>query len=152
MPSSPRLAPAPSAAVTAPVRLEPIPDFAVAERSFEPRPTPPQPNVARVQPKTPPLRLTGKHASGIATWYCKPGVSACHRDHAGGMYAAAGPALRVGDWRGRRVQVCAGGSCIVVRLIDWCACGDGRVIDLYSDAFRQLARLSTGELRVKVSW
>lgn len=68
------------------------------------------------------------------------------------MYAAAGPGLRVGDWRGRRVQVCGSGSCIVVRLIDWCACGDGRVIDLYSDAFRRLAPLSTGELRVKVSW
>jgi len=69
------------------------------------------------------------------------------------VYAAAGPGLRVGDWRGRRVQVCGSGSCVVVTLVDWCACaGGGRLIDLYSDAYRRLAPLSTGTLRVKVSW
>ena len=30
------------------------------------------------------------------------------------------------------------------RLIDWCACGNGHIIDLYSDAFRRLAPLSSG--------
>lgn len=68
------------------------------------------------------------------------------------MYAAAGPALRVGDWRGRTVRVCAGGNCVSVKLIDWCGCPSGRVIDLYSDAFRQLAPLSAGTLQVTVSW
>jgi len=102
--------------------------------------------------KVPPLRLTGHHAYGSATWYCLSGVSPCHQDYGDGMYAAAGSALRVGDWRGRRVQVCGAGTCVVVRLIDRCACGDGRIIDLYSDAYRRLAPLSSGELRVKVSW
>ena len=66
--------------------------------------------------------------------YCKAGVSACASGYPGGLYAAAGPALRVGDWRGRTVTVCGSGNCVNVKLIDWCACGSGRVIDLYSDA------------------
>ena len=91
-------------------------------------------------------------ARGDATWYCLAGRSSCHYARSGGMYAAAGPALRVGDWRGRKVTVCAGSDCVRVTLIDWCACGDGRVIDLYSDAFRRLASLGTGEIRVAVRW
>ena len=55
---------------------------------------------------------TGKSARGSATWYCKTGVSACHSAYPGGYYAAAGPALRVGDWRGRVVRVCGSGSCV----------------------------------------
>jgi hypothetical protein len=130
----------------------PIADFAETTRSFAPRATPGQANPARVQLKVIPLRLTGKHASGSATWYCKAGVSVCHGQYAGGMYAAAGPALRVGDWRGRRVQVCSGGSCVVVTLIDWCACGGSHIIDLYSDAFQRLAPLSSGAVQVTVRW
>jgi hypothetical protein len=98
------------------------------------------------------LRLTGKHASGDATWYCMAGVSDCHSAYAGGMYAAAGPALRVGAWRGRIVQVCGGGRCVNVKLIDWCACGGSHIIDLYSDAFSRLASLSSGALPVTVRW
>ena len=95
----------------------------------------------------------GSHSvRGIASWYCKPGVSACHYQYSGGMYAAAGPALRVGNWRGRTVTVCGSGSCVNVKLIDWCACGSGRVIDLYSDAFSRLAPLSSGTLSVRVTW
>jgi rare lipoprotein A (peptidoglycan hydrolase) len=48
--------------------------------------------------------------------------------------------------------VCAGSDCIWVRLIDWCACGNGHIIDLYSDAFRRLAPLGAGVVRVTVSW
>ena len=91
-------------------------------------------------------------ARGRATWYCLPGVSACHRDQRGGMYAAAGAELRVGDWRGRRVTVCRGDACVRVTLIDWCACAGDRVIDLYGDAFRRLASLSTGTIPVTVRW
>jgi rare lipoprotein A (peptidoglycan hydrolase) len=68
------------------------------------------------------------------------------------LYAAAGPGLRVGAWRGRVVEVCSGGRCVWVTLIDWCACGGNHLIDLYSDAFRQLAPLSSGALRVSVRW
>ena len=131
-----------------------IPDFADASRAVpSTRPTPVQRMAARAISKEPPFRSTGHRASGLATWYCLPGVSRCHNAYPGGLYAAAGPGLRVGDWRGRRVQVCGSGACVVVRLVDWCACGGGaRLIDLYSDAFRRLAPLSSGGVRVTVRW
>lgn len=108
----------------------------------------PAPSV-RTHSKAPPGRI---RARGAATWYCVPGVSACHRDYGGGLYAAAGAELRVGDWRGRKVSVCAGDDCVRVTLVDWCACPGDRVIDLYGDAFRRLAPLGTGILRVSVRW
>jgi rare lipoprotein A (peptidoglycan hydrolase) len=132
-----------------------------------PRPTPkPKPAVrtsrpagthvskpARRAPRTAPAPTrTGHSVSGPASWYCKTGTSACTHGYPGGMYAAAGPALRVGAWRGRVVQVCGAGGCISVKLIDWCGCPNGRVMDLYSDAYRRLSPLSTGTQRVRVSW
>lgn len=105
------------------------------------------------KPKTELKLPAGKvRARGHATWYCVAGVSPCHRDYGGGLYAAAGSELRVGDWRGRTVAVCAGGACIPVTLIDWCACGGDRVIDLYGDAFRRLAPLGAGVIDVSVRW
>ncbi len=135
-----------------------IADFGDPGRSFAPRPQPPltvAPKViaARTPRPAPQVASGGSTgASGKATWYCKPGVSVCHRAYPGGMYAAAGPRLRVGKWRGRVVQVCGGGTCISVKLIDWCACPGARVIDLYSDAFRRLAPLNKGTIDVTVSW
>ena len=103
----------------------------------------------KAEPKAPPGKI---RARGDATWYCVAGVSACHRDYGGGLYAAAGSELRVGDWRGRTVTVCGGGACIPVTLVDWCACEGDRVIDLYGDAFRRLAPLGEGVLGVTVRW
>jgi len=137
-----------------------ITDFANPERSFAPRPEPRLVVTPRVV-TTAKLKLEpafqaaaggSVRATGPASWYCKAGVSICHRAYPGGMYAAAGQKLRVGNWRGRVVQVCGNGSCVSVKLIDWCACGGGRVIDLYSDAFRRLAPLSKGTVKVTVSW
>jgi rare lipoprotein A (peptidoglycan hydrolase) len=90
---------------------------------------------------------------GRATWYCVPGVSACHKRYNGGLYAAAGSELReaLGSrWRGQKVLVCRQNKCVSVRLIDWCACGGPRVIDLYGDAFKRLAPLSSGVINVKI--
>jgi len=132
-----------------------IGDFRAAERSFAARPQPEYdvgPRVVVKQPLQLAASRTGHRASGVASWYCLAGVSPCHNAYAGGLYAAAGPALRVGDWRGRVVRVCEGGGCVNVTLIDWCACPDGRVIDLYSDAFRRLTPLSAGTMTVSVSW
>jgi len=89
--------------------------------------------------------------SGTASWYCGHG-SACTSGYPGGLYAAAGPALRVGQWRERRVRVILGGQSVVVELIDWCACPNGRLLDLYSTAFDRLAPLSRGVLTVTVEW
>jgi hypothetical protein len=149
--------------------LDAVSDFRLEPRSFDPRPAPDTAVAPRVVvvPTAPPkpraapaARSTSSgtsgganRVSGSASWYCMAGTSACHYQYSGGMYAAAGPALRVGDWRGRTVRVCGNGSCVSVKLIDWCACpSSGRIIDLYSDAFRQLAPLSSGTLRVTISW
>jgi len=94
-----------------------------------------------------PLPTPPRHGhAGYATWYA-----------ASGMIAAAGPALRreLGKgWRGERVRVTAGGRSVWVTLADWCACGPrhGRptLLDLSDDAFRRLAPLSRGVLRVTV--
>jgi len=92
-----------------------------------------------------PVRRVGSSSSGSATWYC------CTRGHSSGEYvAAAGPPLRLGNWRGRYVTVCAS-RCLRVRLVDWCGC-PGHVIDLHPGAFRALAPLSRGVVSVRVSW
>ena len=156
------LPPLPSIDYGAPVSPVKIGDFQEQRRSFEPRAEPDQPvraeSVLKATPKPKPAPASGggggggRSVRGIASWYCKDGVSVCHHAYPGGLYAAAGPALRVGNWRGRTVTVCGSGSCVNVKLIDWCACGGGRVIDLYSDAFSRLAPLSSGTLSVRVSW
>lgn len=110
----------------------PVPDLA-------PSATPEQP--------TAPTPSRADLLRGTASWY-----------PAGATDAAAGPALRemLGrGWRGTTVRVCAapGGSCVVVRLTDWCGClvdGRERLIDLPVDAFAQLAPLSRGLVRVTV--
>ena len=153
-------APLPSIDNGAPASPARIGDFTQQDRSFEPRPNPNQPErpeaLVKATPRPKPVAGTaagGSHSvRGTASWYCKAGVSSCHYAYPGGLYAAAGPALRVGDWRGRTVTVCGSGNCVNVKLIDWCACGSGRVIDLYSDAFSRLAPLSSGTLSVRVSW
>jgi rare lipoprotein A (peptidoglycan hydrolase) len=59
-------------------------------------------------------------------------------------------------WRGSHVLVCAvsGTRCVEVVLNDWCACGSRRgyatVLDLSDEAFRYLAPLSRGVIRVAV--
>jgi len=134
-----------------------ITDFLDAvERSFPPKPAPALDVAPRfvviATPRPRPVVGSRHRVEGGASWYCRTGVSECHYAYDGGMYAAAGPALRVGDWRGRHVRVCSGSRCVIVRLIDWCQCYGSRVIDLYSDAFRRLAPLSEGTVRVSVSW
>jgi rare lipoprotein A (peptidoglycan hydrolase) len=148
--------PLPSIDDGAPASPVQIGDFQDEAPSVEPRANPKQPvraeSVLKATPRPKPPANPSHSVRGVASWYCKAGVSACHNAYPSGLYAAAGPALRVGDWRGRTVTVCGSGSCVNVKLIDWCACGSGRVIDLYSDAFSRLAPLSSGTLSVRVSW
>ena len=94
---------------------------------------------------------SGYWARTSAISHCQNG-SGCPAGYSGGLYAAAGAALRVGDWRGRTVSVCGAGNCVNVTLVDWCACGGSRVIDLFSDAYRRVAPLSSGTVSVRVSW
>ena len=102
----------------------------------------------------PNLPDTATAVTGRASWFCQPGVSRCTRGFgASGAYAAAGPALRVGDWRGRIVTVCSIGTrrCVNATLVDWCQCPD-KVIDLYRNVFAKLGNPSRGILRVSVTW
>jgi rare lipoprotein A (peptidoglycan hydrolase) len=110
------------------------------------------PKVARVSQAATVAVGNSRRVKGIATWFCLPGVSSCTSGHQGGLYAAAGSELRIGNWRGRMVKVCGNGKCVVVKLIDWCACGGSRIIDLYHDAFSRLASPSRGGIGVTVSW
>lgn len=140
---------------------ERIADFPEPPRWIGARPVPslPAPRAAVVGgwvPKPPPIvrsRIGSSHrVVGRASWFCRPGVSSCTSGYPGGLYAAAGSEIRIGNWRGRLVNVCSGGRCVIVRLIDWCACGGPRVIDLYSDAFKRIGSLSQGTLPVTVRW
>lgn len=95
--------------------------------------------------KTPePAGRSGNHVSGRASWF----------DVGGGLYAAAGPAIRWKGWRGDKVRVCDKDDCVVVKLLDWCQCYRNepreRIIDLSSDAFRRLSPLSAGLIKVTV--
>jgi rare lipoprotein A (peptidoglycan hydrolase) len=136
----------------------PITDFAerrdlVAERAAAPdAPVGTVQKAPKNQGAAAPAVGSGHRVRGTATWYCKTGVSACTSGYPGGLYAAAGSELRVGNWRGRYVRVCTSSRCVTVKLIDWCACGGARIIDLYSDAFQRLGSLSQGGLQVTVTW
>ena len=83
---------------------------------------------------------TSTPAHGLASWY-----------PARGMIAAV-HSWRLGDTP-YRVRVCAS-RCIDVTVSDYCQCYVGepreRLIDLSDDAFRKLAPLSVGVLRVTV--
>lgn len=131
-------APSPSLPLVFPDVSEVATPAPTTGRTPSPLPTGPRPTSTRA---TPPRMRTG-----TATWYC------CTRGHPRGLYAAAGSEIRVGKWRGRYVQVCGGGHCVRVQLIDWCACKGSRIIDLYPDAFRRLAPLSQGVTKVTVRW
>jgi hypothetical protein len=124
-------------------------EAAEAEARFGPPDAAGATSNAKSLTKRPPIT---HRVNGIATWYCRTGVSGCHYAHSSGLYAAAGAEIRTGDWRGREVRVCGGGNCVWVTLIDWCACAGNRIIDLYSDAYRRLDPLSSGTLSVTVGW
>lgn len=54
--------------------------------------------------------------------------------------------------RGKTISVCTKRECIRVTVID-CNCGrNANLIDLYSDAFKRLAPLSQGTVRVTIRW
>ena len=91
---------------------------------------------------------------GIATWFCRPPISGCTAGYqSSGMFAAAGPGLRIGNWRGRLVTVTIAGRHVQVRLIDWCQCGGVHLIDLFSSVLDRLALpLGLGTYPAVVTW
>lgn len=136
-----------------------------ADESMEARPAPvampsPQraptkPRIAAIPHPPTPTFSSRSSVSGKASWYCKAGVSACHRSYPpGSMVAAACAPLRKAmgtNWRGRRVVVASAGRSVVVVLVDYCASTD-KTIDLYAAPFSVLGALSRGVLPVSVGW
>lgn len=145
IPAAPGLSAVPSEA--APHSLWPVlVSPSVAPRDEDVRPRHVRAPAIYAAPPAPRLELRGP-----ASWYCLPGRSACtHGFAAAGAYAAAGPRIRAAlgaRWRGRVVLVAG----VPVRLIDWCACPGGRLLDLYAGVFRRLGPLSAGVLEVAVA-
>jgi len=118
-----------------------------------------------VSPPPAPVRLLGSRAvptareafvTAKASYYCNADasrgkLSRCRIGYPDGpgadLYAAAGPAVQRmmgSDWQGEQVQVIGNGRDVTVTLIDSCPPCSG--IDLYADAFVQLAPLSRGTL------
>lgn len=141
-------------------KIEPVPSyefkpvtvFAKIKDGYKPS-AKPNHTVKVVAKKTKPQTRQGttKRAiltSGVASWYCKSGVSRCTRGHPGGMYAAIRRDLLY--LRGKSIKVCDSNNCVTVTVID-CNCGPrANLIDLYSDAYRRLAPLSTGRINVRI--
>lgn len=102
--------------------------------------------------KHPVARLT-RSVKGVASWYCKAGVSVCHYAYPpGSMVAAACGKLRrvMGPhWRHTRVIVSSGGHSVAVTLVDWCG-STTKLIDLYWEPMRRLG--GSGTLPVVVRW
>ena len=116
----------PTAALAAqldvPVIVDPMPQASAPAARPQPSIQAAKPIVVAIVPKT-------THAiSGVASWYCRAGVSPCtySQPDDGGVdaYAAAGPRVRAAvgsSWRGAIVYV----DGLRVQLIDWCQCYQG---------------------------
>jgi hypothetical protein len=99
--------------------------------------------------------------SGVASWYCNADplrgpVSPCTDNITDGPgfdgWLAAGPALRVGEWREREVIVFGPAGYSTATIVDFCACPE-RVADLYGDLFLAVCGpLSMGICEVSVTW
>ena len=91
--------------------------------------------------------------AGLASWFCRYGVSICTAGYPpGSMVAAACGRLRTAmgaHWRGRVVTVRSGSRSVEVTLVDWCG-STSKTIDVY---YAVMVRLGgTGVLPVVVLW
>ncbi len=137
---------APTATDALPVLRDPMPSPKAAERA-QPAVRVARPITVVIPPPKPkvtaaPSTKTANSISGLASWYCRAGVSPCTYTHPDGggfdAYAAAGPRLRAAigsGWRGTIISV----DGVRVKLIDWCQCYQGepheKLLDLYYDVF-----------------
>lgn len=131
--------PQPTVTVTQTVRVQ----ASHVSRARQPAGRPPGP--VRLRRSAPPSRTGG--APVRATWY-EGRRGACGPLR--GLYAASGRDMLGGHVKcGTRVEVCHSAECVTVTILDRCAgCGAG--IDLAAGAFRRLAPLSRGVIRVTI--
>jgi hypothetical protein len=92
---------------------------------------------------------TATAETGTATW-CAPTPRYC-QSWGGSAMKGAVQSFRYGDTP-YRVKVCRVGTsrCTTVTVVSFCACGN-TLIDLSPAAFRQLAPLSRGRIRVTMT-
>jgi hypothetical protein len=88
--------------------------------------------------------------SGRATWYCGNGSPCTRGTSPDDMVAAIDPTTGID--KGERVTVRHGARSVTVRIVDVCACGGSRIIDLTTGAFRRLAPLSRGVIAVELEF
>lgn len=86
---------------------------------------------------------------GQATWYCDSRAT-CTAGHGPGELIAAIDRKDSGFRKGDRVLVSHGSRTVVVRIVDVCACGGSRIIDLSKAAFARLADPSRGVIDVTI--
>jgi rare lipoprotein A (peptidoglycan hydrolase) len=85
---------------------------------------------------------------GKATWYCGNGSPCTSGYGPADLVAAIDPSTGIG--KGARLIVHHGNRHVTVQVVDVCACGGSRVIDLTSGAFSRLAPLSRGVIDVAI--
>jgi uncharacterized protein YabE (DUF348 family) len=96
----------------------------------------PRDYIVRVGTKAPTFTATGGSQTGDASWFDASGMVAAHRT------LPIGSTVKVTDLDT--------GKSVIVRINQRGPYVDGRIIDLSSDAFSQLAPLGTGTIRVRV--
>ncbi len=99
---------------------------------------PPRDEVTLVGTRRPIFTSHGHGTEGLASWYDFPGLGAAH------------PALPLGTVV--RVTNLSNGRTINVVIRDRGPYVEGRIIDLSNTAFREIASLGAGVLRVKIEW
>lgn len=99
---------------------------------------PPRDEVMLLGTRRPVFNSHGFSDTGKATWYSAPGLTAAHRTLPFGTVV--------------RVTNLANGRSIAVTIRDRGPFGAGRIIDLSSIAFGEIAPLGAGVINVKIEW
>ena len=94
------------------------------------------------------IELAAASVQGTATWYCGNGSPCTAGYGPSDLVAAIDPSTGIG--KGARLIVHHGNRHVTVQVVDVCACGGARVIDLTSGAFSRLAPLSRGVIDVSL--
>jgi rare lipoprotein A (peptidoglycan hydrolase) len=92
--------------------------------------------------------VAGSRWSGTATWYCGSGSPCTAGYGPSDLVAAIDRSLGIGKGELVVVRSQASDRRVIVRIVDVCACGGARLIDLTTGAFSRLAPLGYGVLPV----
>jgi uncharacterized protein YabE (DUF348 family) len=98
----------------------------------------PRAEITTIGTKKPVFVSHGSSASGKASWYSAPGLTAAHRTLPFGTVV--------------RVTNLANGKTVNVTIRDRGPYVEGRIIDLSDDAFAEIASLGSGVINVNIEW